>query len=222
MLGMKGGRGRWHRSPPDTEATASDTTSDTEVRRRRVVRHHARSHLEHVGGQISAVLDPLAARCRRRPVGAIRPIVDHALEPGSAGVEDRAGPGWFVGSVPDGPHRRHVSLRGDIGAVAADRLRRHLDEILHHAEVRHVIIDATQVRRCDPLVADIIGQAHHHIAPRGLITVIGLPHPRAPTAAETTMSRPRRRAETDTSATPTPSRSLGPPAQRGHRGAAIR
>ncbi|MDN5919074.1 MAG: hypothetical protein L0I76_28935 [Pseudonocardia sp.] len=42
------------------------------------VRDQRRSHLEHVSAQISEVLDPLAMRCRGRPVEAIRPLVAQA------------------------------------------------------------------------------------------------------------------------------------------------
>lgn len=107
------------------------------------------------------------------------------------------GSGWFVGSVLAGPGRRRVILRGDIGVVALDRLARHLRGLVR-SRVRHIMVDATEVRRCDPLVAQLLGRSQHQFsACRGLITVIGLPPGSCLTAKATPVVPDPRRAEHD-------------------------
>ena len=56
------------------------------------VRDHGRTHLEHISGQISEVLDPLAARREGLPVDQIRPLIAQIWrrEFGGRGLSERA------------------------------------------------------------------------------------------------------------------------------------
>jgi anti-anti-sigma regulatory factor len=94
----------------------------------------------------------------------------------------------LICTAQDDQGQARITVTAEIDRELVEKLRQHVQAVVR-AGARFVVLDVSEVRRCDPIILNLMSWAQHRLTARqGMISAVGL-HPcklaeRAPYSAD--------------------------------------